>query len=378
MSDVHQKAMRRFVPFCQAVLRGQQPAASDVRLPPRDPNAMTAEAVAVLADTANKAATRWLIRELGWRARDIADPEDDEEVLRVPVWDPAAWGDLRLRFTAETIDVLILTWNIAIRATSPKLARAQRRHINRTPQAERAAARERLSAEQHASRKASDRAALGGLVGAGNGDLIVGHLVARPAIGALNQSTGPAQLTNPLSQLAWYDIASPDPVQLERLFAADMLPLLPWIAASWPSSWRKRARRWERDWRAAAAAFTAQAALWGAWVRLAQSAGRPDLLVPFAEGYVDQLRRAEHTRAALAGQVQGMRHVEQQALWDAWAGALAPLASIHQAWKAARSTHPIDRLATDTLLLSGTADLDLPHWAAQATTLTASLRGDLG
>lgn len=371
-------AARTFLPFCRTLLSGQRPPAPPDRLPLRSPDALTAEVVEAIADMANKSVTRWLFRELGWRQRDIVDPEDDEETLRTSMWAPAAWGDLSLRFTDEAIDLLLGLWNLHADPTQKRLAQkltgTQRRKINRVWQDR--AARDRLLASHRARWHDVDLGALRRLSLSANGDLLLGHLAERSLVRAgadLSGGTG-----NPLSQLAWPHLHHTDTGRLKRLLEPDVLPLMPWISAAWPDAWRQR-RSWSiRSPELAHETFSAQAARWGQWITLVCEAERPDLLLPFIEGYVDQLRRFEGDRRGLEKRTQAMRHADTQALWDAWADALSPMERINRAWKLAHACHPIDREGADKLLLAGAAAADLPHWQARAASAIAQLRGEIG
>ena len=102
-------AAQKFLPFCRALLLGGCPAHGHGLLPTQRPEALTAEVVAALEDMINKAVMGWLIRGIGWRALSIPD---DEDVLTARIWHEASWGELRLRFTDASIDMLLLTWNL--------------------------------------------------------------------------------------------------------------------------------------------------------------------------------------------------------------------------------------------------------------------------
>lgn len=371
-------AVRTFLPFCRTLLSGQRPPAPPDRLPLRKPDALTAEVVSGIADMANKTVTRWLFRELGWRQRAIIDPEDDEETLTARLWEPAAWGGLRLRFTDEAVDVLLGLWNLHADPTqkriTERLSGTQRRKLGRLWDNQ--ATRDKMLASHRAKWHDADLGALRRLSLSANGDLLLSHIAERSFVRAgaeLSGGTG-----NPLSQLAWGHLHHTDLDRIDRLFDDDLLPLMPWISAAWPDGWRQRWGWSVRTPELAQQTFTAQAARWGRWVSRAVAAGRGDLLVPFIEGYVDQLRRQADSQRGLESRLEGTRHADRQALWDAWADALEPLLQINRAWKQAHGRHPVDREAADKLLLAGAAEWDLPHWASRAATTIASLRGEIG
>ncbi|MFT4978105.1 MAG: hypothetical protein ACI8S6_004013 [Myxococcota bacterium] len=365
----------QLVAFSRALLRGQQPTTPRARLPLRQPDAITAEAVAAIEDMAVKSVTRWLFRELGWRARDIIDPDDEDEVVSARAWDPAAWGALRLRFTAESIDLLLGLWNLhasdAAQPTASTLPRRIRRAMRKRPDEH-----EALLAKQRTRWQATDLAGLSTRPLAGSGDLFLDHLITR-AYTTHDPTRSLAQWSsNPLSQLSWPDLFTPTPQRLGRLLEPDVLPLMPWIAAGWPAIWRARPPQ-RRSPDKAQAALLAQAMVWGAWCEQAIAAERADLLVPLCEGYADQLRSFEVDYRKLDETMAARRWVDRQPVWDAWAEALGPLQRIERAWRAAHSRHPIDRSGSDRLLLAGAAAADLSHWSALGARAAATLRGDI-
>ena len=340
-----------FLPFCDALLSQRSPTAGHVHLPLRTPSALSAEIIVSLEDMLGKAATRWLFRDLGWQSRSIIDPADNEQTTSAMIWDHAAWGDMKLQFSADTIDALLVIWNLRVALA--------KRHPFSPPTTQPPTDQDWADCDwTH------------------NGDLFVRHLLSDPAIHPLNLL--PRHDMDPISQMAWFDLAEPRVTDLPRLFEPDVLPVLPWIAASWPKIWRKRRVFRPQKEPQALHNFTAQHSLWDAWIACCRRAHRPDLLAPLVVGYAEQMRDIEQTHTQLMQQLRRTRHVQRHALAATMAAALAPLQELHLAWKEAHSLHPIDRSGSEKLFLTGANAHDLPHLVVKANRFTRTLLGDIG
>ncbi|MEL6349878.1 MAG: hypothetical protein AAFV53_42640 [Myxococcota bacterium] len=368
-AEAHQtRASRLFVPFCRSLLTGRRPGPPTERIPVREPDALTAEAIRALQDMIGKSVGRWLFAGLGWRRRSIVDPDDDEEVITARLWDASAWGALQLHYTAVSVDTLLLAWNTSVRKTT---SQTQQKHRKKRNQEDPLQRRMRLLGQ--------DVAALRRLVLSTNGDLLLHHLILRPMLPNLSAEHRSAWFQNPLNQMAFFDVAGESDDALERLMKPDLLPLMPWIAAEWPALWRLRAGDLLR---ASVGPFLEakrrQARLWARWITLAEDAERIDLLVPLMVGYIDQLRRARGEQQRLQAMTRQLRLSERQEHRDVWAAALEPLQTLRAIGARALGRHPIDRLAVEKIYLAAAAELDLNDLAMRGVALTKQLRGDIG
>lgn len=342
--------MKHFQSVCSALLQGQPPRGCSALIPLQQPAALNAETVAALQDMSGKTVTRCLLRALGWRSRDIIDPDNDEAMRQVSMWEPVRWGDLQLRCSTASVNILISIWNLIAQPGRP---------ASSTPPP---------SAPWRP--KAVERMAQ--LLMTHNGGLFLCHSVAwachrRP-------DTVRSWLRDPIAQMAWPDLARGAPLQSARLFEADILPLLPRIAGAWPATWRQCHQRSQRSVSTAINAFSTQAARWVVWCR----ARRPDLRLPLAQGYADQLRRFDTTHRTLSKMVCTVRHTERKMRWDGWADPIEVIQRSHGTWKQAHALHPVDRSAADKIFLAGAAGCNLSHWAARGEQAMATLRGEIG
>lgn len=369
------RAVRSFLPFVRSLLTGRPPSKPPGRLPMRHPDALTAEVVTALEDMVGKSVGRWLFAGLGWRQRPITDPEDDEEVLTVRLWEEDAWGDLRLRYSAESVDALLLAWNTNARTEDVPYAARQRRK-KRSSNRRNVRESERRGALDR--NRASDIARLQKLSLKANGDVLLHHLAFRPQRYNIERSLIDAWLHSPLNQMAYYALGEAPTENIPRLLSPDLRPLLPWIVSEWPAIWRQHRGTLFQSASRFSAVKRHQAACWTEWIRIVRAEARPDLLVPLVEGYRNELRHAQRDLRQLNGLIKEMRLSERQAFRDTWARALAPLQQLRDAWQQAHARHPIDRLGPDKIFLNATAESNLPRLAEVGADLARELRGEIG
>ena len=385
--DLQRRASQGFVRFCRMALSGQAPRPGAGRLPLRDPDALTAEVVAAIQDMAPKAVYRWLLGQLGWQQRAIVDPDDPEETLEARLWSPEVWdaAGLQLRFTAASIDTLLVAWNLSAQLDAADIQQHSR-STARSRRQRRLSAEQREQARSHDRQRIArqlldqDRAALGAIALKGSGDLLLHHVLARPFLRRCGLADGAAWSRNdPLTRMVASDVAalSAEATGLERLLGDDLLPMLPWIVSDWPRQWRQRHRDRATSLERLRHAWRAQAALWSEWMRLAEAAERLDLLVPLVVGYRDQLRWLARDQKRLDGLLQGERLSTRGAVRAEWADALDPVAQLQRLARAARRLHPIDREAHHRLLLAAAAEHGLDDIAGQLLARAAELRGTI-
>jgi hypothetical protein len=362
----HDIAVERFLPFCRTVLLGGSPDHLLGQLPLRQPDALTAEVVAALQDMINKSVMGWLIRGIGWRRLSIPD---DEDTMTVRAWDDEAWGGLRLRFTAESVDMLLLAWNLLAQSTAAEpIHQSSRRWRKMT-------AAQRLEWQKEARKQATDassrqhRDRLMALSLSASGDLLLHHLIFR-SLHRRRAAMAGLWMTNPLNLMAFFPLgglrAPEECAGIRPLLTGPLAPLLPWICAEWPALWAALPGPENLD--ALRARYFNQALTFSAWIQACEQTGQEHLLSPLIQGYADQHDRLDDDRARLEGLIGGLPLSARQPIRRQWADALEPLHAIHRCHQVALRTHPVERDGPARILLADAARLDLPslHRALRA------------
>ncbi|MFT5685406.1 MAG: hypothetical protein ACI8RZ_006357 [Myxococcota bacterium] len=368
--------VQRFLPFCRAVLLGGSPSCLVGQLPLRKPAAMTAEVVAALQDMINKAVMGWLIRGIGWRRLPIPD---GEETFKGRIWDEAIWGDLKLTFTAESIDTLLLAWNLLAEDSSAKPVHPNNRKwrkMNTTARKQwKAEARKRV--DSTSNQQNEERVA--GLSLTTTGDLLLHHLVFRSLHRRKSVMAG-LWMANPLNLMAFYTqggLRSPEEcTALSTLLTGPLAPLMPWISAEWPTLWRDLPGPESLD--GLRRQHFNQAMVFSAWIQTCEEAHQQHLLIPLIAAYADQRDRLPATRTQLATFTASLPLTIRQPAQRQWADALTPMHTIYRCHQSALRTHPVDRKGTERILLARSRQHDLPTLHRDLSAAVNQLNDSIG
>lgn len=362
-------AARHFLPFCRSLLLGAALPSGSARLPLRTPEALTAEVITALEDMINKAVMGWLIRGVGWRALSVPD---EDEVLTARIWDEDVWGSLRLTFTARSVDVLLLAWNLLVQSSSSPPAHSDNRRWKRMSTSQRAAWKKAALQRVAASHRKVNREQITALSVKHSGDLLLHHLVFRRLY--RRQAVLPSLwMHNPLNLMAFHTHGgqhTPESCSgFAGLLRGPLAPLMPWISAEWPDLWKALPEAASLE--DLSRMHHNQAVVFTAWIQACEESDQPHLLVPLIQHYHHLMQRLEGDRAQLA-QLTSRRPLSiRQPAARQWAAALMPLSTIHAHHQDALRTHPIDREGSQRILLSEAARLKLP--ALHTTTQAAAL-----
>ena len=366
-------AVQKFLPFCRALLLGGSPAHAHGPLPIQRPKALTAEVLAALEDMINKAVMGWLIRGIGWRSLPIPD---DEDVSTARIWNQTSWGDLRLRFTDTSIDLLLLTWNLLAETGPQTVKHTNNRRWRQMSPAQRTQWRAKARSDAVSAQAQKNQQQLATLSLEASGDQLLHHLIFR-AIHRRRPVLAELWMHNPLNLMAFYPLpgrrSRKQCRELRALLAGPLAPLLPWITREWPNIWRtlplpESLVRLTGQWRN-------QSIVFSAWINACEESDCAHLLVPLIVAYADQAAQLDATKAHLSALVATQPLTTRQPAKQEWASALQPLDAITACHQAAMRTHPVEREGAQRILLTEAARLDL---AATRATLqaTASLLTD--
>jgi len=369
-------AVKHLLPFCRATLLGRAAGPSVGQLPLREPSAMTAEVVAAMEDMINKAVMGWLIRGIGWRRMSLPD---EDETFTARIWDESVWGDLTLRFTAESIDTLLLAWNRHADGTpsgSPHPSSSQWRKMSAV---ERRGWKETAQKSEAVRRSLKIDAQLAALSLSAPGDLLLHHLVFR-SLYRRQSVKAELWMNNPLNAMAFYPLgASRTPEQCQSiaaLLSGPLAPLMPWISAEWPALWRALPNAKNLD------AFrqhqVSQAAVFTTWITACTQQASEHLLLPLVRAYADQRSKLSARRSQLTRLTSHLPLRRRQPIHRQWAAALAPIQAIYRCHQEARRSHPIEREGTEQILLSGAAPFDLPVLHRDLSAAVEQLNDSIG
>ncbi|MDG1484237.1 MAG: hypothetical protein P8R54_31890 [Myxococcota bacterium] len=369
-------AVKQFLPFCRTILLGGAPSRSTGQLPLRKPSALTAEVVVAMEDMINKAVMGWLIRGIGWRRMSLPD---EDETFAARIWDEPVWGDLTLRFTAESIDTLLLAWNRLAESAPPEPVHPNNRRWRKMSAIERRGWKE-AAQESAVVRSAREvDAQLAALSLSAPGDLLLHHLVFR-SLHRRQSVKAELWMNNPLNAMAFYPLGesrTPEQCQsIAALLTGPLAPLMPWISAEWPALWRALPGAKNLD--AFRRHHDSQAAVFTAWITACTQQASEHLLLPLVRAYSDQRGLLPARRSQLTRLTSHLPLNKRQPIQRQWAAALAPIQAIYRCHQDARRSHPIEREGTEQILLSGAAPFDLPVLHRDLTAAVDQLNDSIG
>ncbi len=369
-------SVQRFLPFCRAVLLGGNPSRLVGQLPLRKPTAMTAEVVIALEDMINKAVMGWLIRGIGWRKISIPD---EEETFEARIWDEEIWGDLTLKFTAESIDTLLLAWNLLADNKPQEPVHPNNRRWRKMNPAVRRQWKQDARKRAIVGDNQQTLDQLAGLSLSTTGDLLLHHLVFR-SLHRRKSVKAELWMSNPLNVMAFYargGARTPEQCQsIAALLTGPLAPLMPWIAAEWPALWRTQPGAASLD--DLRQQHANQAAVFQAWIAACEQTGQEHLLVPLVRAFAHQRDRLPTTRAQLETFAARLPMFIRQSAQRQLAEALEPIKSIHRIHQAALRSHPIDREGTEQILLARAAPFDLHTLHRDLNTAAKQLNDSIG
>ena len=369
-------AARKFLPFCRALLLGNSPPRTQGRLPLRRPNALTAEVILALEDMINKATMGWLIRGIGWRRMQIPDGDD---IFEARIWDEAIWGDLRLKFTAVSIDLLLMTWNLLCESASSTPVHPSNRRWRKMSPKQRVMWQANARKQAASAQERQNQERMAHLPIAASGDLLLHHIVFR-SLYRRRAIYPDLWMNNPLNLMAFYTQAglrSPEQCgALQKLLTGPLAPLMPWLSTEWPVLWRGLPGPESLE--GLGRQHFNQAMVFAAWVQACEQTDQEHLLVPLIQGFVDQLSRLPADQKRLAIYTSGLPLTSRQPAHRQWADAFEPLHAIYLRHQTALRTHPIDREGSARILLSEAARLHLPAVYRQTQAAAHQLNDSIG
>lgn len=390
-----------FLPFVVQLLSDKLPSQGVQPLPIGEPDALTLEAVEAVQDIVNQATMSYLCQRAGWRKRQTVLPSEERPV-EVRSWDPQVWRNLTLRFSAASLDSLLIAYNLTRKAPKASELRSgtmfseQPTKQSQDPTLHLAQSRgesvQTLQIAVNNGVKASIKH-LKKLPLPYNGDMLIHHLVfARlNQLVQLDEGTSKAFYSNPLNLMTHFfqcsNITDDHIDSLQDLLSPNIAPLLPWLGVIWSKRWTDiEDQRWYQGKgdkaRESFHLFNKnQMMLFTAWYSLAEEKERPDLLVPLLDYYtalfethgphakwVDRFRRM----------TSELRHVERTDYAEQWARAMMPALTLRRAYEDARDLHPIDREAPHHLFMDAYKRKSFDTVLSKIEDLLATLQPKIG
>lgn len=306
-------------------------------LPVRHPKSLTLEVVEALEHVIQRGVLAFLCRQGGgWRQRARVVPGREDPQRDVRLIDPKIWKDqgLKLSFSAQSIDALIIAYNTVCETAGQQLP----------------AGAHRTKKDKYPKSIKMDFAT--------NGDILVHHILWMKLLEAPfepNKAYTEYFQKNPLTMLARGDTKTSSASKvIARLLEPDMEPLMPWFGPHLVKCWKsEESSCWSKleqiD------RFHVGMGSYGAeFLRIAREEERRDLLLPFVSLFKALFlspKSEDQWESDFQRLVHGKKISERDEYRRRWAKHVRLGWTLHEEYGEARSVHPIDREAADQIYM---------------------------
>lgn len=369
----HIAAHFAFLPFAVHLLSQKQLQSGVHPLPLNTPEALTQETLKAIQDIVNQGTVSYLSRSAGWNKKAVVLPHQ-ERPRKKRLWDADIWKQLKLQFTHESLEALLIAYNLTRKV--PKAFELKKGnasallagHRQRDPMlmlAQKKGLSTHELTEQIEHVQQSSIRTLQTLTLHSNGDALIHHQVCQSLNQwiALDQTTQNALLRNPLNLFTHFYVSASITEQhidtLKAILKPSLAPILPWLGDIWVRHWIDiEPKRWNAPKKQQLQVFHQfcenQDLLFTAWYTLADEEERFEILIPMLHYYTEYIKTYPSTQS-IAEQfstlTRELRHIEKNTYKDVFARALLPALLLRKVYEEARDLHPVEREACHHLFM---------------------------